>query len=157
MNFAATYPDVYIRYYASDMVLCVGSDAAYLVIPDSKSRISGYYYLSGHPKRTKQPFLNRAVLVEYKTIRHVVSSAAETETAGLFHNAQVTIPIRRILEILQHSQPPTPTKTDNSIANGFIHDNIQQKRSKSWDMRYHWLRKRQTRKYIFGIRKRQSC
>ena len=157
MNFAATYPDVYIRYYASDMVLWVDSDAAYLVTPDSKSRISGYYYLSGHPKRTKQPFLNRAVLVEYKTIQHVVSSAAETETAGLFHNAQLTIPIRRILEILQHSQPPTPTKTDNSIANGFIHDNIQQKRSKSWDMRYHWLRKRQTRKYIFGIRKRQSC
>ena len=29
---------------------------------------------------------------------------------------------------------------DNAVTNGFIHKNIKQKRSKSWDMRYHWLR-----------------
>ena len=58
----------------------------------------------------------------------------------IFHNAQAAIPIRTLLQALNHPQPPTPLKTDNSTANGFIHDNIHQKRSKTWDMRYYWLR-----------------
>ena len=91
-----------------------------------------------------QTTLNGAVQVECKTLRHVVSSAAEAETAGVFHNSQMALPIRVALQALNHPQPPTPIKTDNSTANGFIHDNIHQKRSKSWDMRYYWLRDRQT-------------
>ena len=81
-------------------------------------------------------------MVECKTLRHVVSSAAEAETGGIFHNAQVAIPIRTLLRKLNHPQPPTLIKTDNATACGFIHDNIHQKRSKSWDMRYYWLRDR---------------
>ena len=41
-----------------------------------------------------------------------------------------------------HEQPPTPIKTDNTTAQGFVNKNIHQKRSKAWDMRYHWLRDR---------------
>ena len=74
----------------------------------------------------------------------MVSSAAEAETAGVYHNAQMALPIRVVLQALNHPQPPTPIKTENSTANGFIHDNIHQKISKSWDMRYYWLRDRQT-------------
>ena len=37
----------------------------------------------------------------------------------------------------------TPIKTDNAAAHGFIYKNINMKRSKSWDMRYHWLRDRE--------------
>ena len=33
---------------------------------------------------------------------------------------------------------------------GFVHNNIHQKKSKSWDMRYHWLRDHQTQ-YQFNI------
>ena len=72
--------------------------------------------------------------MECKTLKHVVASAAEAEIAGIFHSAQTSIPIQRILRALGHTQPVTPIKTDNSTASGFIHDNIQQKRSKSWDM-----------------------
>ena len=36
MDYAATYPDISIRYYASDMILHVDSDAAYLVAPKAK-------------------------------------------------------------------------------------------------------------------------
>ena len=78
----------------------------------------------------------------------MVASAAEAEVAGIFHNAQTLIPIRRILESLNHVQPPTPLKTDNSTANGFVHKNIHQKRSKSWDMRFHWLRDKKLQKQI---------
>ena len=65
-------------------------------------------------------------------------------------NSKETIPIRRTLEILGHPQPPdgTPFKMDNSVTTGFIHSNIKQKQSKSWDMKYHWMRERGTRKHI---------
>ena len=69
-----------------------------------------------------------------------MASAAEAEVAGIFHNAQTALSICTILSALGHPQPPTPIKTDNSTTSGFVHDNINQKRSKSWDMRYYWLR-----------------
>ena len=130
------------------MILRVDSDTAYLVMPNAKSRIAGYFQLNHHPHRVPHPSINGAILVECKALKHVVSSAAEAETAGIFHNAQVAVPIRYILESLGHQQPPTPIKTDNSTASGFINNNIHQKKSKSWDMRYHWLRDRQTKQQL---------
>ena len=62
MDYLYTYPDAYIRYYASDMVLHVDSDAAYLVAPKSRSRAAGFYYLSNHPSHQQQPKLNGAIL-----------------------------------------------------------------------------------------------
>ena len=41
-----------------------------------------------------------------------------------------------------HIQPTTGLKTDNSTATNFANASLRQKRSKSWDMRYHWLRDR---------------
>ena len=127
------------------MILNIDSDAAYLVVPVARSRVSGYFYLTEKvpPQNPKCP--NAPVLVESKVLRHVVSSAAEAEVAGVYHNAQVAVPIRTFLQELGHEQPPTPIKTDNSTAAGFVNDNIQQRRSKSWDMRYHWLRDRITK------------
>ena len=142
MDYVATYPNTYIRFYASDMVLNIDSDSVYLVAPKARSRVAGYFHFASTPNFIETSRLNGAILVECKTLRHVVSSAAEAEIGGIFHNAQVAIPIRRLLEVLRHPQPPTPLKTDNSTACGFIHDNIHQKRSKSWDMRYYWLRDR---------------
>ena len=37
MDYAATYPNTVVRYYASGMILFVDSDAAYLVLPNAKS------------------------------------------------------------------------------------------------------------------------
>ena len=119
------------------MILNVDSDAAYLVAPKARSRIAGFYHLTNHPSQCQQPQRNGAIMVECKTLRQVVSSAAEAETAGVYYNAQSTLPIRHLLHALEHPQPPTPIKTDNTTALGFIHDNIHQKRSKSWDMRFY--------------------
>ena len=44
---------------------------------------------------------------------------------------------------LGHPQPPTPIKTDNTTVVSFSEKNITQKRSKSWDIRYCWLRGKQ--------------
>ena len=127
------------------MILHIDSDAAYLVMPTAKSRIAGYYYLSSKPTSTSSPPLNGAILIECKTLKHVVASAAEAETGGLFHNAQTGLIVRQALSDLGHPQPPTSLKTDNSTANSFVHNNMKQKRSKSWDMRYHWLRDSKTK------------
>lgn len=152
LDFVSTYPNGKIRFHASDMILHIDTDAAYLVMPNAKSRVAGYYYLSSHPTNppSKVP-RNGAVLVECSTIKHVVSSAAEAECSGCFTNAQKAIPIRIALEELGHPQPKTPIKTDNSTAEGFANKSMRQKRSKAWDMRYHWLRDRnaQNQFYIF--------
>ena len=42
LDYAATYPNASIRYHASDMVLHVHLDAAYLVMPKARSRIADY-------------------------------------------------------------------------------------------------------------------
>ena len=102
LDYAATYPYGSLRYYASDMVLHVDSDAAYLVMQEALSRISGYYHLSDKPPTVGKIPLNGPVLIECKTLRNVVASAAEAEIGGLFHNAQISIPIRVMLEALGH-------------------------------------------------------
>ena len=34
MDYVATYPDTYFRFYASDMILTIDSDVTYLVVPN---------------------------------------------------------------------------------------------------------------------------
>lgn len=109
------------------MLLHVDSDATYLVLPKSISRIDGCFQLSNHPTDNHDPLLNGVILVACKILQHIASSAAESETAGVFYNCQLAIPIQNILEALNHTQPETPVKTENSTKNGFVHNNIHQK------------------------------
>ena len=100
-DYLNTYPNAKIKFFALDMKLYIDSDAAYLIAPKAKSRISGYYYLSDVCKNTTpKPPLNGPVLVEYKLLRHVVTSAAEAETAGLFYNTRSAIHLRNVLKSL---------------------------------------------------------
>ncbi len=154
LDYAATYPNAAIRYYASDMILHAESDAAYLVLPKTRSRIAGYCYLSSKPQSSKislnQPQPNGPILVECKTLKDVVASAAEAEaeTGGLFLNGQTAVIIRIILEALNHKQPPTPLNTENSTSSGFANSHIRIKRAKSWDMRFNWLRCRENQQQL---------
>ena len=68
MDCLHSHPDAYIRFYASDMVLHINSDAAYLVAPKAQSRVAGYFQMSNHPNKTKRSKLNGAILVECKTL-----------------------------------------------------------------------------------------
>ena len=74
-----------------------------------------------------------------KTLKEVVASVVEVETASLFYNYQTSVHLRHILEALGHPQIATPTKTDNSTVASFITDIIKKKSSKYWDKDYHWL------------------
>eukprot|EP00980_Cylindrotheca_fusiformis_P029377 scaffold23458_cov114-Cylindrotheca_fusiformis.AAC.1 len=141
LNYAATNPDATIRFYASDMVLYVESDASYLSKTKARSRVAGFHYLSDKmPNPTdpnaKPPPMNGAINVTCKVMKAVLSSAAEAELAGLFVNGKDSVPERITLEELGHPQGPTPIVTDNATAAGIANDSIKQKRSKSMDMRF---------------------
>ena len=95
--------------------------------------------------------LNVSILVEWKILKHDVSSVAwaEAEIEGVFHNAQISVPMQCMIECLNHPQTPAPIKTDNSNSNDFIYDNMNQKWSKSWIMRYYWLCEWKTKTICF--------
>ena len=86
------------------------------------------------------PKPNFPIIVECTTIKNVLSLAAEDETATLFHNARIAIPIRNTLLEMVHPQGSTPAKVDNTTTTGFVHSNICSKQSKAWDMRYHCMK-----------------
>ena len=113
MDYVATDPDTYIRFHASDIILNIDSDAAYLVAPKAQSRVAGYFQLGSLPISTHHPKLNGSVLVKCKTLWHDISSAAEAETGGIFHNAQVAIPISTLLHKLNHPQSSTSHSNKN--------------------------------------------
>jgi hypothetical protein len=147
LDYLATHPDAKIRYHASDMVLAVCSDAAYLVLPNARSRAAGHFFLTSLPSATGSPPCpqpNGAVHVLCKTLRTVAASAAEAEIGSLFLNAHDAVPLRTALEEMGHKQPDsgTPLETDNSTAHGILHATVRLKRSKAFDMRYHWLQDR---------------
>ena len=103
LDYADTYPNTFIIFYVSDVVLHIDSDVAYLVRPNVRSRLASYFYLDNITPNGL-PQLNGSILVEYKTLKHVVVSAADIEVGIIFHNAQMpmAIPIRVILEALEH-------------------------------------------------------
>ena len=128
------------------MILKVYSDASYLVLPKSRSRYAGYFWLIDHPSLHELRLHNGAILVECKRIRHIVTSAAKVETTGVFRNANMEFPLRRLLQRMGHKQPSTTIRTDNKTTTVFIKNDIQMKKSKSWDMHLHWLHDRKITK-----------
>jgi hypothetical protein len=142
LNYAASHPDAIIRYRASDMILSVESDCSYLSEPKARSRWAGFHFLGEHNDTGIATRLNGPIHVPCQILKEIVSSAAEGELAGVFHNAKEACPIRICLDELGHPQPATPLITDNTTAAGIANDTVKQKRSKAMDMRFYWIRDR---------------
>ena len=138
LNYVATHTRPRTRYRASDMILQIDSDASFQVCEGAKSRVGGYHYLGS--KDYKE--FNAPISVIAKVIKPVMGSAAEAEVAALHMNAQEAIPIRHCLEELGHKQPPTRIRTHNQTAQGFIRGTIKQKRSRTFDRQFWWLKDR---------------
>ena len=83
---------IQILYYCfpdSDMVLHVDSDASYLSLSETRSRVGGHYYFSDLSQDpTKEPKIalkpNELVFTVCHIIRHIIASTAEAEIAVLF-------------------------------------------------------------------------
>jgi hypothetical protein len=71
-----------------------------------------------------------------------MSLAAEAEIGAFFINAKEGAVLHTTLEELGHPHPPTPMETYNTNAKGYINGTIKQKRTKSMDMRFYWIKDR---------------
>ena len=137
MDYAATHPDAVVMYLISDMQVAVHSDASYLSESKARSRTSGHFFLASD---VPIPANNGAVLNTANLIKTIMSSAAEAEMGAIFLNAREDTPARNALIEMGHPHGQTSFHTDNSTAHGVCNNNMQCKRSKSWDMRFYWMR-----------------
>ena len=130
MDYLFTYLNAKLQYYRGNMKLQVESDAAYLVLPNAKSRVAGHLYLLAFhtPNKTYPQKYNAPIHTECNTLKNIVSSAAEVECGGIFHNCIVAIRIRNALEGMSHPQGRTTLVTDNSMATSFVHSAMREKR-----------------------------
>ena len=64
MNYADTHPNVYISFNASNMILMLDTDAAYIVITKAQSLISGYYYPINKTNSKTHLELNGAIIIK---------------------------------------------------------------------------------------------
>ena len=142
MDYLHTHPNAVVQFHASDMILYIKSDAAYLVLSQARSCVASIFNLSN--ATFGRPPLNGAIQVIFKTLQNVVSSVAEAETGGIFISGQKAVPIIATLSELNHQQPASGTRisTDSSTAKDFLAANLQQKLSKAFDMRYWWIKDR---------------
>jgi hypothetical protein len=124
LNYCATHPDAKLRYYASDMVLKLHSDASYLSESKARSRAAGHFYMGN--KDNDDDTHNGSILATTQIMKSVLSSAAEAEIGALFENTKRATILQITIEEMGYPQPPTPVQTDNSTACGIANDNIKQ-------------------------------
>jgi hypothetical protein len=161
LHYADTYPDAKITFFPSTMQLVVHSDASYNSERNARSRAGGIFFLprlptspyrtSAIPHPTKQPLLLNGLIDASTTIiRTVVASACEAEYAALFHNCQQALSLRLALDFLGYPQKPTSIISDNLCAVNIANGSAKPKKSKSMNMRYHWVRD-QLHLHLFSI------
>lgn len=142
LDYVATYPDATIVYEPSDMQLQGHSDASWLSESDSRSRAAAIFFLVKKDGFEDPDAFNGCIECYSTIIKSIVSSAFEAEYAALFAAGQTAEGIRNTLDDLGHPQGATPIIADNACAVGIANRTVTQKRSKSIDMRFHWIRDR---------------
>jgi hypothetical protein len=88
LDYLATHPDAVIRYYASDMILNIHSDASYFNEPDGRSTAGGHYFLGRLPRDNQPITLIGAIYTLCTVLKHIAASAAKAELGALFLNVQ---------------------------------------------------------------------
>eukprot|EP00957_Ditylum_brightwellii_P083734 6364394-Ditylum_brightwellii.AAC.1 len=109
LNYLATYPNTTVSFHESNIILYIHSDAAYMVLPEARSCVGGYFYLSNKPatKNLVNVPNNGAIHNECSTVRNVMGSAAEAEVGGLHANCQQGEEFCTALMEMGHPQPAT--------------------------------------------------
>ena len=137
LHYIATYTADGIIFHARDMVLSAHSDAAYLNASKARSRAGAHIMLS---ENVSVPKYNGPVLTIAQIIKCVISSAAESELAGLYICANEMVPLRQSLLEMGWPQPRSPIKCDNSTAIGVSNETIIPCKTKSMDIQFHCIR-----------------
>jgi hypothetical protein len=100
LDYCATHPNAEVCYHLSDMVLQVSINASNLLEPEARSRTGGHFYLGN--KEGSQQQINGPILCLSSILKHVMSSAAESEVGSIFNNAKEAAPLRVMLEEMGH-------------------------------------------------------
>ena len=140
LKYAASHPDATIKFFKSDMILKVHSDASYLSERQGRSRAGGHFYLGNREDHADPP--NGPILNTTGILANVMSAASEAEATALFTNMKEGVIQRIALEEMQWPQPPTPITVDNSTAAGLAWDTIKANKSRAMDMRLDWIQDR---------------
>ena len=74
--------------------------------------------------------------------KSIIASTAEAKIGAVFKNCQAAVSLRKTLTETGHPQPTTPIHVDNVRAVGILNETFRQRRSKSMDMRFYWVRDR---------------
>ncbi len=137
LQYANKWPEATMRVRASNMKLVCHSDGSYLSESEARSRAGGIIFLGdcGDNEAPNAPICFLSVI-----IKTVVSSATATEYAAAFIVAQAAISIINTLADLGYPQSETELFCDNKCAVGLANNTFNLKRTKTIDMRYHWIR-----------------
>ena len=118
-----------MKFYASEIVLNIHSDASYLLESRAQSCTSGYVFLGSTPQDNKPIAINGNILVTSTILKYVVALAIEAELAILFINVKEGKVMKLTLEELCHPQPPIPVHCNNKAATAIANDTIKKQRS----------------------------
>ena len=95
----------------------------------------------------QKDFNNGVIYVLSTIIKHVMSSASESEKGALYYGRKRAIPYRVMLQEMIHLQSePTPVTTNNNTTNGLTMGTMTSKASKSNDMKFQWLKFRKAQR-----------
>ena len=98
LDYLAIHPNAKIRYWQSDMILPIHSDALFLVEWDAKSNYGGYFYLEWNQNDDEPQKTNGAVDVSASLLPLVAMSVSEAELGVTFYNAKKVKVLRLTLE-----------------------------------------------------------
>ena len=84
LDYLATNPNATVRFYPSNMILNVHSDASYLSAKNAKSRAAGHFFLGWKPDDKRPIRLNGPILTLCTILKFVAASAAEAELGTMF-------------------------------------------------------------------------
>jgi hypothetical protein len=141
LNYCATHPDATLRYHASDMILNIHSDASHFSEREARRRAGLFFYMGRNTDKANK-LTNGAIMIIRTVIKHVMSSAAESEIGAVFLNIKEGTVIQTTLEELGHPHPPTLLETDNTTATHYSNGTITQKCTRAMDMHLYWVKDR---------------
>jgi len=103
IDYSYTHPKAVMCFNSSGMILSLVLDAAYLVLPDARSRCATLYTLTDIAT-SDPPTIKSIGHALVKTICGVPASVSEAETIGIFMGAQEAVPMLNTLVELGHPQ-----------------------------------------------------
>ena len=103
LTYTSMHPNATIKYYKSDMILKIHSNASYLSKSQGRSCTGGHFYLGNREHTTDPP--NGSILNTTGILANIMSAASEAEAATLFTNMKEGVIQRIALEEMQWPQP----------------------------------------------------